>query len=1431
MPGTYSRAAYAWRACVSALFLSAGMAAAQGNGGDGYLAPLRGPGVVQRSVAFGAPVQGTLSASDPAFQDGLHFQAWRFSTRAAETVTVAVESAQFRPSIMLVSAAGDTLAALAFESARAGATVVRASTPVPAAGEYLAVVVNTEGSPGIGQYTLSLTSQAEACAPGAVCPGSTTIPVAGTPVSRIDPATARPITLDQPQQGELSRDDPRLVDRSHFDAWRFEGRAGERVVIDYGSTAFDSYLILARQVGSELEQVGSNDDAPYTQNSRLAVELPQAGTYVIVSTSLYPDSVGAYQLSLQSMARACAAGGPCQATPTGERPPLLANVAPATARQVVIGDSVSGNLRRTDQALGDGTFFHAYRFTGNAEQEVAIHLSSGQFDPFLHLTRREGDRVVPVKGDDDGGGGRNSLVTARLTRSGEYVIIVNGLTMADTGAYTLSLSTLEHACRVRGVCQIGATVAQVSLQEAIRAARSQPVASGTPTAGTFDAATPKLPDGKPFHAWRYSGRAGERVVVTNRSSDFDAFLYVFRVNAENVHEVARDDDGAGNRDAQISVELETNGDYLIVASSFAADAAGAYRLTVEPMAVACAAGGPCAPGETSAATVRLRPALQAAHAQLPPTEAVAATLPQAAPRLEGGGRFQSYRFTGTANERVLITMGSEAFDPYVHLALVRGSSLRLIASDDDGGPGTDSRLVATLPETGEYLVVASALTASDSSGFGSFTIARSACDDACAAYREASTSRSEVSYQSVAGMPRTPMPRTGAVDGVLTASDAAISGGAPFHAYWLRGTAGQTLRASLQAIQFDPYLVLLREEGDTLVRITSDDDGGEGLNALLEWPVDRTATYVVIATAYSPSAAGSYTLNVEEGAEAAREQFLANVATATARTQLAPALAAPHLPLQRGQAVTGQFGSDTPRLEGRGRFQAYRFRGRANERMVLTLQSEQFDTYLYLVQLDGRTMRLLGSDDDGGDGSNSRLVATIPRAGEYMVVAAAYSQSDSGVAHYTLKLDACDDECAAQTDAPGSRSDAAYRAVLRSPPLEIPASGTGDGSLGAADPTLGDGARFHSYSFEAIPGRTVRAALQAAAFDPYLALFRVDDDSLVRVAADDDGGEGTNALIEWPVDRGGRHVLVVTAFSQTSTGAYSMLFEQGTAETRDRFIAAARASAVRGEIGQALVGEHRPLQIGHTIAAEMAVGAPRLGARGRFHTYRFNGNANDRVVVTLESEQFDPYLYLVHVNGTTPVILGTDDDGGDGTDARLVATLPATGEYLVIATAFGGADSTAVSRYELRLAPCDDACAAAAEAGSGEASLLPTPALTSAPRRALELGVPVRGELTVTDPALADGSRFHAYSFEATAGASLRVSVEAEAFDPIVALYRTEGDSLFLVASDDDGGEGLNALLAWTVDRPGSYVLMARAVSPESTGSYTLTVSLSPATR
>jgi hypothetical protein len=113
-------------------------------------------------------------------------------------------------------------------------------------------------------------------------------------------SAAHTLRIGDARNGELDRRDQRLSTGELADEYRFTGRRGQRVSIDLGSQAFDTYAILIRPDGSQVD----NDDRGEGEatDSRIETALPADGEYRILVTSYRPGESGRYRLELRESA-------------------------------------------------------------------------------------------------------------------------------------------------------------------------------------------------------------------------------------------------------------------------------------------------------------------------------------------------------------------------------------------------------------------------------------------------------------------------------------------------------------------------------------------------------------------------------------------------------------------------------------------------------------------------------------------------------------------------------------------------------------------------------------------------------------------------------------------------------------------------------------------------------------------------------------------------------------------------------------------------------------------------------------------------------------------------------------------------------------------------------------------------------------------------
>ncbi|MCE8033878.1 hypothetical protein EKK97_20060 [Billgrantia tianxiuensis] len=211
------------------------------------------------------------------------------------------------------------------------------------------------------------------------------------------------------------------------------------------------------------------------------------------------------------------------------------------------------------------------------------------------------------------------------------------------------------------------------------------------------------------------------------------------------------------------------------------------------------------------------------------------------------------------------------------------------------------------------------------------------------------------------------------------------------------------------------------------------------------------------------------------------------------------------------------------------------------------------------------------------------------------------------------------------------------------------------------------------------------------------------------------------------------------------------------------------------------LGPHE-LASGETLrnSGELAIDEPLHGwFSGESLNYEFTLESPAAVTIEMLSSDFDSYLELSGNN-----VHFSDDDGGEGLNARLYASLEA-GSYQLTARSHGGHGS---GLFELRASAIDID------------------------------DLPSNGQLEVDSPVqarLESGARDY-YELVVESAGHYRLDLLSDDFDAYLEL---EGQGLFL--SDDDGAGDLNARISTRLE-PGTYRAIARSYSNSESGNYTL---------
>lgn len=216
------------------------------------------------------------------------------------------------------------------------------------------------------------------------------------------------------------------------------------------------------------------------------------------------------------------------------------------------------------------------------------------------------------------------------------------------------------------------------------------------------------------------------------------------------------------------------------------------------------------------------------------------------------------------------------------------------------------------------------------------------------------------------------------------------------------------------------------------------------------------------------------------------------------------ALLADATTLELGTEATGAISPEASAV-------GFTFEAEAGQRVSIALNSDDFDTYLVLVDSEGN---VLDVDDDGGDSLNSLLTGyMLPTNGTYGVIATSFGGfRGTGTAEGEFAL-----------------------AVITFEVRRIEYTQRIEDEL-TADQTSID------YRFTGSAGDTISIFMGADTFDTYLFLYGPDGTEL---AYNDDGGGNLDSLIgPFTLPETGEYVIQANSFSRSATGEFFLTLDQ-----------------------------------------------------------------------------------------------------------------------------------------------------------------------------------------------------------------------------------------------------------------------------------------------
>jgi hypothetical protein len=312
--------------------------------------------------------------------------------------------------------------------------------------------------------------------------------------------------------------------------------------------------------------------------------------------------------------------------------------------------------------------------------------------------------------------------------------------------------------------------------------------------------------------------AGTRYRFSVDSSAFDPVARLYRQGSTTA--VAENDDGEG-LNSRINYTPTESGAYTLRVLAFSADGRGAYTAGVATLP-------PLPPGVPVpwSASGRIENSDTTTGADSP--------------------HYDEYTLRLEAGHRYVLRVNASDFDPKAELR--RAGEEDVLAENDDGDDGLNSRISFSPTETGDYVLRVLPLA-----------------NDGHGAYRASAEPAPPLPA------PMTMFQRMSATvfrvyEGALTNADGEGPNGARVDDYLVHFDANQERLIMLDSPggAFDTVVQVLRADQREGEPLGSNDDSGGTLNSLLQFKAEAAGDYIVRVTSFAANGRGRYVLRVSE---------------------------------------------------------------------------------------------------------------------------------------------------------------------------------------------------------------------------------------------------------------------------------------------------------------------------------------------------------------------------------------------------------------------------------------------------------------------------------------------------------------------------------------------------------------------------------------
>jgi len=316
--------------------------------------------------------------------------------------------------------------------------------------------------------------------------------------------------------------------------------------------------------------------------------------------------------------------------------------------------------------------------------------------------------------------------------------------------------------------------------------------------------------------------------------------------------------------------------------------------------------------------------------------------------------------------------------------------------------------------------------------------------------------------------------------------------------------------------------------------------------------------------------------------------------------------------------------------------------------------------------------------------------------------------------------------------------------------------------------------------FLLVPDRSGRLTAETTgSMDTYMQLLNYDNGD--ELATNDDGGQGTNAKINYNVRSGTRYLAVVSGYGSSATGSYGF-----------------RAYMVTREGSSSL---DNPISYEIGIGEDNAVSVSRNIQQGDEDYFLLIPDRDGRL--TMETTgRLDTYMELHQADEEE--LLDENDDGGQNENARIRYSVSAGVRYIVMVRGYSSRTS---GSYGFR---------AYFQGASALSSDQYEPNDESSQATVIEIGTPQQHTFH-------SGNDVDWFRFQVRRAGSYTIQtkgVNSNRLDTYIELYDSNMNQ---IAEDDDGGNSLSSLLKQNLNS-GAYFLKVWCLDEEPDQAYTISI-------